>query len=375
MKLELVTEKTKYIFSKDEFGFQEVIDDMTKAKEITIITYNISKDCNRLINRIKSAPSDCVVKIFTNIPCRWNLYHDESDREQARALIRVYINKLNPMNFQEKSVSVYFNFENHGKLIMTDNIVYVGSENYSEASARNIEFGFLSKDKRFIQFIKEEILPQVLQKSEPYYEYNDPASILLEAKWWLSEVKRVNDRLFEETYQLIDETNEKWVYRDIEAGLTRGTLENIENATESISEITRDLFDAFDIIANCDEDKKTRPNSNLENFLDRASRIEELINKDTLNQLAIFDKIEDIHQQLNNEYSMEAFEESLESYIELAVEEANCKVEELTHNALNDIDQLLEEIKSFINDYSEIINLFTNFGIRKVNPAIDNTTS
>lgn len=43
--------------------------------------------------------------------------------------------KLNPDNLGIKT-TVFFDFSNHGKIIMTDSIVYVGSANYSEESAK-----------------------------------------------------------------------------------------------------------------------------------------------------------------------------------------------------------------------------------------------
>lgn len=68
--------------------------------------------------------------------------------------------KLKPESLGLKT-TVFFDFSNHGKIIMTDSIVYVGSANYSEESANNTEFGFLSEDKEFIEFINMDVLPDI----------------------------------------------------------------------------------------------------------------------------------------------------------------------------------------------------------------------
>lgn len=54
---------------------------------------------------------------------------------------------------------------------MTDNIVYIGSANYSEESAKNVEFGFISQDKSLIDYINSFILPDIRSTAVPYYEY------------------------------------------------------------------------------------------------------------------------------------------------------------------------------------------------------------
>lgn len=73
---------------------------------------------------------------------------------------------------------------------MTDSIVYVGSANYSEESANNTEFGFLSEDKEFIEFINMDVLPDIQSLAIPYYEY-DYTAVLLEANVALAAVHNI----------------------------------------------------------------------------------------------------------------------------------------------------------------------------------------
>lgn len=59
----------------------------------------------------------------------------------------------------------FFNFENHGKLILTNNIVYWNSANFSDESVRNYECGTLSTDKKFIEYIHNILFPEIISYS------------------------------------------------------------------------------------------------------------------------------------------------------------------------------------------------------------------
>jgi hypothetical protein len=74
MKKEFVLTDAKFIYSKNELGYQEVIDDFGNAEEIIIITYNISEKHSQLIQKLADTPSETKVSIFTNIPSRWDTY-------------------------------------------------------------------------------------------------------------------------------------------------------------------------------------------------------------------------------------------------------------------------------------------------------------
>ena len=52
---------------------------------------------------------------------------------------------------------------------MTDNIVYVGSSNFSEESSDNFEAGFISRDKNFIEFLENDIFPWIIESSSEYH--------------------------------------------------------------------------------------------------------------------------------------------------------------------------------------------------------------
>lgn len=53
MKKEFCISDAKFVYSKNELAYQEVLDNFENASEITIITYNISEKENVLVSALK----------------------------------------------------------------------------------------------------------------------------------------------------------------------------------------------------------------------------------------------------------------------------------------------------------------------------------
>lgn len=71
----------------------------------------------------------------------------------AHSVISDYIRLLDAEKF-DMHMSAFFNFSNHAKIIMTNNVIYWGSANYSDESKGNYEYGLISGDTELIQHIK-----------------------------------------------------------------------------------------------------------------------------------------------------------------------------------------------------------------------------
>lgn len=372
VKKEFLTSSAKFVYSKNELGYQEVLDHFDSASVITIITFNISEKKDALVHALQKAGKHCVINVITNIPKRWETYYDASVREKARRTINLYMAKLKPEKLGIKP-SVFFDFSNHGKIIMTDEIVYVGSANYSEESADNTEFGFVSTDKDFINFINAEVLPDVQASAIPYYEY-DYTALLLEANVVLSALFNTRNELYEEVYRLHEDVDGEWYYYvEHEATLTVDSLDRVLQITSEACSVSSDIYDAIDTITEGDEDETIEANDIYEDLLSICSRIEEIRNFDTLIDLSEFDSEEFINQQLQDEYAMEAYEENLESCIESASDEAMSMVWDLTQAAKEDIDDLLSEIDKFREKYALFIENLRSREIKKISTKIDNT--
>lgn len=256
---------------------------------------------------------------------------------------------------------------------MTDCIVYVGSANYSEESANNTEFGFISRDKDFINYINSEVLPDVQASAIPYYEY-DYTALLLEASMALSVVYNIKNELYEEVYRLHDDVDGEWYYYvEHEASLTVATLDKVVQIVSESCKVASDIYDAIDTITNGDEDEIIAANDVYVELLALYSKIEEVRSFDTLIELSEFDSEEYINQQLQEEYAMEAYEDNLENCIEMASDEAMSIVWDLTQGAKGDIDELIEEVQKFCEIYSSLIENLRAREIKKISPKIDNT--
>lgn len=163
------------ILGRESMNYQRVLDDFPKAKKVRILTYNISKQHyrNELMNALKKINVEADVKIISNIPSRMPTYFSTSAGESMKKSYRnnfsAYLERLNPEKFQSNP-EVLFNFTNHAKIIGTENILYVGSANYSDESIDNIESGTIITDKAAIEKIYDEFFSAVIKESTPYFD-------------------------------------------------------------------------------------------------------------------------------------------------------------------------------------------------------------
>lgn len=58
------------ILTKDESGYQEVLDSIAAASAVTVVTNNISENQDQLFSALRS--SDAEIRIITTIPARMN---------------------------------------------------------------------------------------------------------------------------------------------------------------------------------------------------------------------------------------------------------------------------------------------------------------
>ena len=64
MRKEFVTQDAKFVYSKDDLGYQEVLDDFKTTSTITIVTYNLSNDNDDLlISAVRAASEHCSINI------------------------------------------------------------------------------------------------------------------------------------------------------------------------------------------------------------------------------------------------------------------------------------------------------------------------
>lgn len=134
--------------NSEEHIYQEVLDDFINAKNIYISTYSLGKT-EVLIKYLKKK-KDVNVTLITNIVSRFN--KDNKDNEKGEEIDK-YIKMLEIDKF--KNIELYFNKYNHTKIVATENILYLGSQNFTYGSIKNYEIGVIIKDKEDIDKIIE----------------------------------------------------------------------------------------------------------------------------------------------------------------------------------------------------------------------------
>ncbi len=361
-----------YIWSKDEFGYQEVLDNMAVAKEILIVTYNISDKHSKLIDYLKTASDDCEINIVTNIPNRWDKYYGESYKELANKKINIYLNKLNPEEFSAK-VNVYFNFNNHSKAIMTDNIGYIGSANFSDESSVNIENGTIYRSSEFFEFYKSSILPEFTDISVPYYEYNY-TYLAIKLNMTLKDLLISYQQLYDQIFDDVDDVyNKGTYYKTSEDCLDIEVIEDNVNIILDSIDTVNELYEAIDVITDfCDESSDKLSNF-LDELTDLKNDIEEISTSNEVYELAEFSYNGFIDEKLQDEYSHIAYEEHLEDCIDLASADATNELYDLCEQAEDKLRKLIRKNEEFRDKFIEVINMFNKYKLKKINSDIDNT--
>jgi hypothetical protein len=138
------------VLSQGEHGFRRVVDEIHPTSALSIATYNLSYD---MISYLETLGPDVAVEIVTNIPNRFDSYLGWGPREKARKAIELYKAWLDPERFSAK-VASYFNVNSHAKMVIVDSIAYVGSANFSGASANKYECGFVIEGDAHVAHLK-----------------------------------------------------------------------------------------------------------------------------------------------------------------------------------------------------------------------------
>ncbi|MGI6635775.1 MAG: phospholipase D-like domain-containing protein [Christensenellales bacterium] len=361
----------RFVSSFGELNFKEVLDDFVNAKIIRILTYNISKNMSQdeLLNRLKGVNAD--VQLITNVPSRMAEYYNSDAglrmRSMARNNIRTYIQKLDPDSFPGR-FSPFFNVNNHAKIIGTENIVYIGSANYSNESANSVETGVLIKDKSFIQRLYTEFFEVVRDESLSYFDESFSAFRV----FVLSLLAK-----FEHHYRIITSSlykvyEGKFIFSEVSSFINEWYLSNFYFDLEELESVCGAADDTYDE----DDDNY---NEALEKLVSSFSTIKiewlkEVISEGgALYDLLAYDVTNEANKILQNEYYAEAYDEHLESYVELSLDEAAERYDAL-HDAFSWVaDSFIEEIQRILSALDAAICFTSKWKAKWINPEVDNT--
>ncbi len=361
----------RFVSLDGDLNYREVLDDFPTAKTIRIITYNISKNerYDALMDSLKNVGAD--IQLITNVPSRMKEYFDTSAghgmRSTARNNLRIYISKLDPDGFSSR-FTPFFNVNNHAKLIGTENIVYIGSANYSNESAKNIEAGILIEDKDFIRELYADFFDKVQSESLSYFDENFSAFRLfvlaLHAKFSHHHHKMMEDlytdyertKLVVADSVFIDTSDLEALYLDLDE-------------LESVCQYADDTYDERNDDYNDDLEK-------LKGLFDSLSIdwLKGIVSEDgTLYQLVDFDMEREANDILEEEHAFEAYDEDLDTYVEQSMDSA-AEAYSTLHDAFGEeSEDFLSEIQKILRALDEAIRFATRWKASKVNPQIDNT--
>lgn len=361
----------RFVSNREELNYEEVLNHFPCASIIRILTYNISRNQqdDKLLNALKETNAD--VQIITNVPSRMERYYNSDAgnhmRMTARRNINVYISKLNPENFQNGFVP-FFNVHNHAKIIGTEDIVYIGSANFSNESANNIETGVIIEDKVFIQKLYSEFFDVVKNESLSYYDESFSAFSLFVLSLYAK---------FEHHYNKII-TN---VYTDYER-TKLVVAETIFISVDELDALYRDL-EELEGLCNIAEETYDEENDGYNEELDDLKEelqalniewLEEVVSEDgDLYKLASFDSDVEVGEIMQSDYSQCAFDDQLDYYTQKAMDRVQAVYEDLHDTFFDQGDDFLNEMQAILRALEKAMSFSKKWKASKINPEIDNT--
>lgn len=350
-----INEDAEIIFAKGECSYNEVMNDFENANIIKIVTFNISSENTDLLDKISRLSSDQKeIDLITNIPNRYATYFSSYARRRAKKNIDSYIEQLNPENF-ESSVSSYFNFDNHSKIILTENIAYIGSANASDESINNYECGTIIRSKSAIKQIIEQIIPILKEDSEEYYgdSYSRITILLMNL---LNKLTNYKEQFHMSFYSIWDHRgNSQEYYDNWNSDISPITIENIENCIYEYQEIIEEL-------------------GNLEEFefksLD-SQFIDSLIDiiYDYLHDFSKFDVSDRANYYISQ--NPEAYDENLNDCAEDSFQRASDEKSDMANSIEDEVIKFEMGIGNIIDNMQQIFKLLCTY--KRINEEIDNT--
>ncbi|WP_338472758.1 hypothetical protein R4Z10_08525 [Niallia sp. XMNu-256] len=145
----------EFICSEGDYNFQDVLNDFPNANEIFITTYSITyKD--ELLKHIKNAKAK--VTLITSVP---NVFKEEHrsklSNEEIKKAQRNIQKYMELFKKDKDNIAHYINLNAHLKIVMTENIAYIGSGNFY--GKESIEAGVLIKNPEYVAKIFNELIP------------------------------------------------------------------------------------------------------------------------------------------------------------------------------------------------------------------------
>lgn len=347
----------KVVFGRGTSNYQEIVDRFDLAEYIFISTYNISGDktSEEFLNKLQ-ALSDKDIIFISNIPGRFLQYFGDASRKSAKKKIHDYLNRLDPIGFQS-CAKVYFNFFNHSKIIITDDVAYIGSANFSDESSNNFEAGIIIYDKAAINTIRKNIVPIILNSSVRYA--GEELQILDEFYKYLSEIQKKLEEFNEVIYL---ENPHGDLYISIWA-----------EGFGDLIDVLKDVLDNFRIFIELNLDIINKYEELELKIVEKyMGDIQDLLENEFLQELAEVNS-DDIMSEYISEHGFEAVEpEEVNKLAEDASFEATEIKEAMIEKVAEPLKQLQKQFACLIYDLEDAVRKIES--IEQLQERIDNTS-
>ncbi|WP_081667607.1 phospholipase D-like domain-containing protein [Paenibacillus pinihumi] len=329
----LVPGSIELVSSKDELNYQEVLDDFPNAEYIFVTTYNISAKRNYLLDLLKDSAEHAEVRIVTNIPNHYDTYYSDSAREKAKDSIKNYTKRLNSNEID--GIATFYHFDNHTKIVLTNNIAYIGSANFSDESMNNRETGTLIRDPEKVKLIIENLVPLIEDEGIQYFGdvFNKKQIILSKL---LSDMMSITDSMKEGLFTYVGRFEENEVYNSRDPYVSPKKLNQL---CEILYEFDEEINDLINVTGH-----DTFSESNIISNLETARNLCE--EESPMYELAFFDHQDFACELISDELS---YYDELDKATEIASQRAFDRHEELAEAAESDVNEFYNLIE-FITD-------------------------
>lgn len=180
MEIDINNMNVEFVSGKEEYLYQPVLDDIPYARQVRLMTFNIdSKKESELYDVLHKIRGNADFKWVFNIPNRdkdgdykkWYQKKNPNYVSNLRKNLNTCVTIIESEKFRCK-VQAAENDENHAKIFGTENVLYIGSQNFSTASKNNYEVGVIVKDKKYIKQIYKQFFDEVYYAKESIRNYH-----------------------------------------------------------------------------------------------------------------------------------------------------------------------------------------------------------
>jgi hypothetical protein len=337
-----ISETIEVVLTQGVCGYEEVLEDFKNAKQIRVVTYNISKQLETRLNKLRQLNHNSDIKIITSIPGRFEQYYG-SAKKRASATIVDYMKKLSPSNFTNDSSS-FFNFNNHSKIFATENIAYIGSANFSEESDNNFECGVLFRDKAIVSKLINDLINSIENESILYLgkEHEELLILIQNVFSQLTITYNVYKGLISNDY--LTAKNGEFYY---EPNIDKFNLAHIEDLLSVVFQLEDFHFS--------EQFQQMIKISNLKYDYHRISKIIDMVSsKSSIFDFASFDFSKTVDDYMSKN-SIEIVEETLDEFSQNSIQNASDIKEELIGICETEFINLFELVEAELESLKEII--------------------